>query len=201
MPTRTDAVKRAASSSSSNGRWVLRPNVEVKAHGNAQPVGRPNTVKPKMSPNPLACEPTSNDYNNTDAEDVARSLWGRRRNQKPEAQILRAAMDFLAAMGLTPFRQNNGFVIWPSVGHKRHATRFGQPGQSDLWLMFPNGVYGALEAKKPGGRPTSKQVAWIEFVQSQGGVAFWFDSLESLVDQLKAEYGRRGWPWLTCWDL
>lgn len=77
----------------------------------------------------------------------------------PEGAVLRAVMDWLAAMRIRAYRMQVGAVASEYAGKKRFM-RFGTPGMADI-LAFPRERYAAL------GFPTSADFeytvpCWIE---------------------------------------
>lgn len=61
--------------------------------------------------------------------------------------------------------------------------KLGSVGQSDLWGKLPDGRHFELEVKKPGKRPTPKQVDWLIAMNGSGrdrSVAFWASSLDDV---------------------
>jgi hypothetical protein len=84
----------------------------------------------------------------------------------------------------------------------KHVARFGQPGQSDLGgIIRPLGVMLQVEIKRPGHIPSEEQNTWIEFINTNGGIAFYTDSLRSCCDKLRAAFEQRQWPWSPRWEV
>jgi hypothetical protein len=83
---------------------------------------------------------------------------------------------------------------------KQRFTRFGEKGQCDISGIGPHGVRIEVEVKKPGAYPSIEQTAWMGFIRNHGGIAFWCDSLESCVQQLRYEFEQRGWIWRKEWE-
>lgn len=107
-----------------------------------------------------------------------------------ENDIQRAILDYLTVSGVYVWRQNTGAFAGEHKG-KKWFVRFGAPGMSDiLGILPPEGRLLAIEVKRPGERPTQKQAAFIEQINSLGGVAFWVDSLDAVVDWYQ-QYKRR----------
>jgi hypothetical protein len=108
-----------------------------------------------------------------------------------EADLLRQVIDYLSA------QQRRGRVVWfarRNSGGAMNAhgmfVRFyqlyvkGRPptgkGAPDLDGMLPGGQYFALEIKRPGGKPTEPQAAFLSLVREAGGVAAVVSSYEEV---------------------
>ena len=61
----------------------------------------------------------------------------------------------------------------------------GRKGVSDILGCLPNGLMIAVEVKRPGGRPTKDQVAFIEEVQRCGGLGLIATSTETVKTRLQ----------------
>lgn len=64
-------------------------------------------------------------------------------------------------------------------------------GISDILGCYQGRMF-ALELKRPGGKPTAEQLAFLEQVRQQGGIGFWADSVEGVIEGLKLQ-GVRLW--------
>ena len=95
-----------------------------------------------------------------------------------EGPILKGARDLMDARGFRPFRTNSG-VLRNLAGR---PVRFGFPGLSDLIGLVPRtlGRLIVVECKRPGGRPTEAQRAFLEIVRDAGGVSLLIDDLTRL---------------------
>jgi len=60
---------------------------------------------------------------------------------------------------------------------KTHGSMFSKAGTPDI-IACVNGVFVAIEVKKPGGVESSLQKAKVKIIQKAGGVAFFAYSLE-----------------------
>lgn len=63
-------------------------------------------------------------------------------------------------------------------------TGFGKSGL-DFTVCF-YGWYLAIEAKRPGQKPTPRQYLKIANVQAAGGIAVWYDTIERVQTELRA---------------
>jgi hypothetical protein len=88
--------------------------------------------------------------------------------KRTEADIKRAIEQYLKARGclVVPFR-NTGLCM--PDGRWMPAR---QKGIADLLGLDPAGKFFSIEVKKPGGRVTPEQVAFLESVRSFGCKAF-----------------------------
>lgn len=110
-----------------------------------------------------------------------------RRSTTPEGAILKGALDLLRLKGIPAWRVNSGCL--PDASGR--PVRFGFVGCSDiLGLLPPRGRLLALECKRPGGRPTPAQRAFLAAVEAAGGLAMVVDDLAALaaaLDRWRAE--------------
>ena len=111
-----------------------------------------------------------------------------------EADVLKACLQFLKLFCGVAFRNNTGALPATYRGKSR-LIRFGEPGSSDLLAVLPASRHGdapgrllAVECKRPGGKPSPLQAAFLERVRAAGGVGLVADSVASLERQL-AELG------------
>lgn len=60
-------------------------------------------------------------------------------------------------------------------------------------LCCIDGLFFAIEVKRPGGKPTPRQLTVMDEIEKAGGVAVWGDSLEVITNQVEANRptGRR----------
>jgi hypothetical protein len=132
-------------------------------------------------------------------EEIQRALFGRvrgrGRREGPEAPVMKDCLQFL---NLIPecraWRQNVGGTAFYGVDGKRYWVQFGQPGMSDISGIL-HGLRLEIEVKAPGNEPSDLQQAWLKFIRDRGGVAFWCDSLDACISQLKAIYIIHAWAW------
>ena len=88
-----------------------------------------------------------------------------------EQDIQTQIMDYIKSIGGIPIKQNQIGI---------YATA----GVPDI-LACIVGKFVAIEVKKPGQKPKPIQVAWINAINSAGGVAFWADNLEDVKRKLQ----------------
>jgi hypothetical protein len=105
----------------------------------------------------------------------------RTRKPKPplEKVVQKGSIALLRLFGWTVFRRNVGMMVGRHKG-KDWAVRFGEPGQSDLWGVMPDGRHFEAETKRFGKRPTEAQLAWLKTRNGPHCAAFWFDNTDTL---------------------
>ncbi len=89
-----------------------------------------------------------------------------------ESKIQASIKTRLARLGVKLWRRNVGGMTDSSGNH----VRFASPGQSDLWGIDRTGRHWEVECKRPGNKPTPKQLAWLKDMTARGCVAYWADS-------------------------
>jgi hypothetical protein len=88
-----------------------------------------------------------------------------------ETDIVRACLAYLRARGVFAFRVNSGAVAGEHKGKRRFVRFNGAKGCSDILGVLPGGRFLAVEAKRPGNRPTADQAAFLAAVSAAGGLA------------------------------
>ena len=100
-----------------------------------------------------------------------------------ESQVLRSVLALLWRHPAVAWsaRMNSG-------GFKDKAgqyVRFGFVGCSDVIGQMRDGRFLAIEVKRPGGKPTGPQQAFIDRVNAANGVAFIARSIDDVNDELR----------------
>lgn len=108
--------------------------------------------------------------------------------QPPESALVRACLELLAARGVYAFRVNQqGVPIAGKPGKYRPGpTR----GVSDILGVLPGGRFLAVECKRKGGKVTSDQIGFLNYVKEFGGlavVAYSVDDLDRTLRGLRRE--------------
>src|SRR6185437_13316823 len=109
-----------------------------------------------------------------------------------EAEVQKSCLKVLEAFGVLAWRSNTGAFRVPGKGGRQRLMRAGLGnGSADIVGILPgycsvsrSGRFFALEVKRPGGRPTPGQIAWLQGVNQVGGLALWVDSAQLLIDAL-----------------
>jgi len=74
------------------------------------------------------------------------------------------------------------------VKRKGHWITIGNiPGLADIDGMLKGGRFFCIEVKKPLEEPTKEQFDFMSMVNMGGGLAFWTDNLQDVIDTLKME--------------
>lgn len=117
----------------------------------------------------------------------ARTRFRLTRPEPPESAVLAAC---LRALELHPrvawaCRVNSGAMTGTDANGKRRFIRFnGMPGMSDIIGQTRNGTFLAVECKRPSGRLTDDQRAFLDRVQAAGGVAVCARSVDDVIAAL-----------------
>ena len=102
-----------------------------------------------------------------------------------ETSIVNAIREYLEMVGCIAVRINAGaVVVSPGEGKSRRLYRGAPAGTSDILGCLPGGRFFALEAKRPGMKPTEKQSAFLESVRATGGIAGVACSVEEAAEVL-----------------
>jgi hypothetical protein len=108
---------------------------------------------------------------------------------KPEQQIQRAILDYLAVKKIWHMRLNTGAVVLESKGRTR-MVRYGRPGCADI-LVSPIARYSGfpcflwLEVKAPTGKQSDKQKEFEKEVLDEGHDYFVVRSIDDVEKILK----------------
>lgn len=100
------------------------------------------------------------------------------RTKKPpvplEKEIQKNIMEVIRYLGMEPYRRNVAAMTAEYKG-KRRFIKAGEPGQSDLWCILPDGRHAEIEVKRPGEKPNENQTAWLRKTNKLTGASFWSD--------------------------
>lgn len=92
-----------------------------------------------------------------------------------ETEKQKEVMDYLTAIGIFAWRNNNG---------SRGRVRFGLPGASDILGILPDGRFLAIEMKGPKTKVQQNQHDFIDDIKRNNGVAFIARSLKDVQEEL-----------------
>ena len=101
-----------------------------------------------------------------------------------EKEILAQCRDYLRLTGWLCLRVNSGAVTGEYKGRRRFVRFTDTPGVSDLLALRE--VFLAAECKRPGGKLTADQAAFLEDVRKHGGIGLCIHSLDELQHELEA---------------
>ena len=104
---------------------------------------------------------------------------------RPEREIQRAILDYLAAQHILAWRANTGAFRGTYKGQERFV-RFGLKGQPDIFAVLPPfGRLVAIEVKRPGGKLSVHQAAFLDAIARQGGIGLCVSSPAELDEKLQ----------------
>lgn len=103
-----------------------------------------------------------------------------------EKEVLKACLEWLAAHGWFAWRQNSGAVAGEYKGKRRFMRFNSAPGCSDI-LAIKAGKLLCLETKRPGGKVSDKQRAFLARAQEAGALAIVAYSVQDLEEKLRLE--------------
>jgi hypothetical protein len=104
-----------------------------------------------------------------------------------EAELVRQVLQLLRLLGVPAWRCNSGAATFGQGGRQRFVKFCGAEGCADvLGLLPPSGRFLAVEVKRPGGRPTAAQAAFLANVAAAGGLALVVHSAAELRAALAA---------------
>lgn len=106
--------------------------------------------------------------------------------KRNETALVKAAIDYLTAVGCFVWRNNTGATQAEYEGRKRFI-QFGKVGSGDIIGMTPTGRFISVECKVAGNKPTDHQLAFAERVRQHGGIALVVYDLDELERQYKEQ--------------
>ena len=108
-----------------------------------------------------------------------------------EQDIQKACIEYLWLIGAVPLRINSGGMMGEYKGKKRYVRFVSEPGCSDIVCCLPDGVFGAIEVKRPGSHTDkermAKQLSFLDRVRKAGGLGVMVSSVVELQAALKLE--------------
>jgi hypothetical protein len=111
-----------------------------------------------------------------------------------ETDIVASCLAYLRLRKVPAWRQNTGCATF-GAGGRRRFVRFAVEGCSDiLGVLPPSGRLLAVEVKRPGGKLTPAQAAFIDHVRAAGGLGVVVRSVDDLAAALRLE----GALWRRC---
>jgi hypothetical protein len=103
-----------------------------------------------------------------------------------EKDVQRVILQYLRLLGAWAVRVNSGGMVSEYRGRKRFMRFNDADGCPDV-LVCLAGRFVGVEVKRPGGRPTEKQLAALDAIRKAGGLAFVASSVADVERALKAE--------------
>ncbi len=104
-----------------------------------------------------------------------------------EKDILAACLRLLNLLGILAWRSNSGGLHAEHKGKRRYVRFSGALGLSDIIGVLPDGRFFACETKRPGGKLTTNQGAFLDAVNRVGGLGLCVTSPEELLAGLRSE--------------
>jgi hypothetical protein len=101
-----------------------------------------------------------------------------------ESALYKPMLAWLKLRGVFAWRNNTGAFKGEHNG-KTRFIRFGFSGISDILGILPGGRALAIEVKMPGNPPTGPQIAFLDAVKAQGGVAFIATGIDDIERELE----------------
>ena len=101
-----------------------------------------------------------------------------------ETDIVRACLDWFAAMRILAWRSNSGGVMGEYKGKKRFVRFNSAPGMSDICAVY-RGRFIAVEVKMPGKHSTPEQIRFQNAVAAAGGLALEVHSTDELAKAME----------------
>jgi hypothetical protein len=104
-----------------------------------------------------------------------------------ESSLVKACLAYLQLAKVPAWRNNSGAAAFAGPAGRRFV-RFSVEGCSDiLGVLPPSGRLLAVECKRPGGKLTAAQAAFLSAVGAAGGLAFVVRSVDDLAAALRLE--------------
>lgn len=97
-----------------------------------------------------------------------------------EQQVQKTIMDYLHLKKILAFKHRNVGIFKKDTGSYIPLSS-GEKGISDIIGCLPDGRFLAIEVKKPGGRPSPEQKAFVERVNTSGGVGLIAYDLDAVI--------------------
>lgn len=109
-----------------------------------------------------------------------------------ENDVKTAVMDYLATVPYSRWWRRNVIAVKAEYQGKKRFIRAGERGQSDVWGIW-RGIHTEIELKRPGNTPNDEQKEYLATVRALGGIAFWADSVDKVIELMADEKRLRGW--------
>lgn len=92
--------------------------------------------------------------------------------REKESKVQSSIRVRLRRLGIVIHRRNTG-----AMRDGGRFVRFASPGQADLYgWITSTGQHIEIEVKRPGNRPTPRQLEWLKECTRLGAVAYWADN-------------------------
>lgn len=102
-----------------------------------------------------------------------------------ENQVKKSFQDFATQRGVFVWRCNSGSLVFNRADGSKAFLDLAPTGTADVIGLLPDGRFLGVEVKRPDKWPTKEQIAWMQRVNKNNGVAIWADNLATLDRLLK----------------
>lgn len=103
-----------------------------------------------------------------------------------EKEIQKSILDYLTYKKFIPIKFNNVGIFIKSTGSYIPPRN---KGISDILACSPTGTFWAIEVKAGYNKPSPEQVAFIETIRKNKGIAFVAYSLQDVETMIQEHYG------------
>jgi hypothetical protein len=93
-----------------------------------------------------------------------------------EREVQKSGIALLRGLGWECHRRNVSATRWVDKKGNNRLFKTNAAGMADTWGTMPDGRRFEIEFKRPGKRPTAKQLAWLKSQNGPHCCAFWVDS-------------------------
>lgn len=107
-------------------------------------------------------------------------LLAQLRTRRPEGDLVRVILQWLAAYRILAWRTNTGAARLPRPGGGSRFVRFGPRGHPDIAGVLPGGRALYIEVKRPGQRLRTEQIDFLARLERAGAVAFRAESMKDV---------------------
>ena len=104
-----------------------------------------------------------------------------------ESSLVKACLAYLQLAKVPAWRNNCGAAAFAGPAGRKRFVRFAVEGCSDIIGILPGGKFLAVEVKKPGGKLTAAQAAFLDNVRAAGGLGIVVRSVDDLAAALRLE--------------
>jgi hypothetical protein len=108
--------------------------------------------------------------------------------RKPRLPVVRESVVLRAVLAVLQAHPRVAFVWRANTISQKIGLRYikaGFVGQPDVLGMLKDGQFLACEVKRPGGKLTDEQAAFLELVNRRGGLGFMATSVDDVMRALK----------------
>ena len=100
-----------------------------------------------------------------------------------ESEIQKSIIDLLKSKRFVVFKHRS-VGIWKRETESYIPLSAGEKGISDIIACSPKGIFWAIEVKKPGGRVSADQIAFLNRVRANNGIGILAYSIDDVIERL-----------------